>query len=125
MSLRSTHTGTHLFWWLTPTGCRDFPSDALPYRGALHPMDCTDIVLGSVREGNLARIGDYYTRDRYNEERQKVVFFFFCLLAQFPNQYCHLAILQINIAIKKKPRSWVVLFFFFLPGWVFLVMGAA
>ncbi|OZC05923.1 hypothetical protein X798_07102, partial [Onchocerca flexuosa] len=29
----------------------------------LHPMDCTDIVIGSVRDGR-SRITDMYTRDR-------------------------------------------------------------
>lgn len=28
-----------------------------------HPMDCTDIVIGSAR-GALGRVGDFYTRDR-------------------------------------------------------------
>ncbi len=29
----------------------------------MHPMDCTDIVIGSAR-GNQYRVLDYYTRDR-------------------------------------------------------------
>ena len=29
----------------------------------MHPMDCTDIVIGTAR-GNQYRILDYYTRDR-------------------------------------------------------------
>ena len=33
------------------------------YLTELHPMDCTDIVIGSERNG-FTRIGDYYTRDR-------------------------------------------------------------
>ncbi|KAK2722151.1 hypothetical protein QYM36_002636 [Artemia franciscana] len=32
-------------------------------RGPLHPMDCTDIVIGMAR-GSLSRINDFYTRDR-------------------------------------------------------------
>ena len=31
--------------------------------GSLHPMDCTDVIIGSAR-GKLSRVGDYYTRDR-------------------------------------------------------------
>ena len=31
--------------------------------GALHAMDCTDIVIGAAR-GSLSRVLDYYTRDR-------------------------------------------------------------
>lgn len=31
--------------------------------GAIHPMDCVDLVIGSAR-GNYSRIADYYTRDR-------------------------------------------------------------
>ena len=29
----------------------------------MHPMDCTDIIIGSAR-GNQYRVLDYYTRDR-------------------------------------------------------------
>ena len=28
-----------------------------------HPMDCTDIIIGSAK-GGLGRVGDFYTRDR-------------------------------------------------------------
>ncbi|CAH1775664.1 unnamed protein product [Owenia fusiformis] len=35
------------------------PTDAVE----LHPMDCTDLVVGTAR-GILSRVGDYYTRDR-------------------------------------------------------------
>ncbi|XP_006819112.1 uncharacterized protein LOC102801088 [Saccoglossus kowalevskii] len=30
----------------------------------LHPMDCTDLVIGSVKMGSLSHISDFYTRDR-------------------------------------------------------------
>ena len=33
-------------------------------KGTIHPMDCTDIVIGMAR-GPLHRVHDYYTRDRY------------------------------------------------------------
>ena len=33
-------------------------------RADFHPMDCSDIIIGMAR-GNLSRIGDFYTRDRY------------------------------------------------------------
>ncbi|XP_050401897.1 uncharacterized protein LOC130010296 [Patella vulgata] len=33
-----------------------------------HPMDCTDIIIGSAN-GQLSRVGDYYTRDRSTPKR--------------------------------------------------------
>ena len=30
----------------------------------LHPMDCMDIVVGTVHRDGRSRVGDYYTRDR-------------------------------------------------------------
>lgn len=44
--------------------CQAFPSKLPKPRGRdFHPMDCTDMVIGSSRDG-LGRVGDYYTRDR-------------------------------------------------------------
>ena len=46
--------------------CHSFPTTALAgVANDFHPMDCNDIVLGTAR-GNLHRIEDYYTRDRYS-----------------------------------------------------------
>ena len=45
--------------------CQAFPRDATRPGGRdFHGMDCTDIVLGSVRDGSYTRVLDYYTRDR-------------------------------------------------------------
>lgn len=44
--------------------CRAFPDDAItPIDRGFHPMDCTDMVIGTAI-GDRSRIGDYYTRDR-------------------------------------------------------------
>ena len=40
-------------------------------RGFIHPMDCTDMVIGMAR-GDSARIWDYYTRDRSTPKRDTV-----------------------------------------------------
>ena len=40
------------------------------FSGAVHAMDCTDIVIGAAR-GSLSRIGDYYTRDRSTPMRDE------------------------------------------------------
>lgn len=46
------------------TSCYEFPPDADVYSsGALHEMDCSDIVIGTAR-GSTSRIEDFYTRDR-------------------------------------------------------------
>ena len=38
------------------------------HAGPLHPMDCTDIVIGTAR-GQQFRVFDYYTRDRSTPRR--------------------------------------------------------
>ncbi|KAL8562312.1 hypothetical protein ACOMHN_037268 [Nucella lapillus] len=49
----------------TPEGTSEGTAEGTPEGGSsgLHPMDCTDLIIGSAR-GSYGRIGDYYTRDR-------------------------------------------------------------
>lgn len=48
--------------------CQSFPQDApKPLGRDFHSMDCTDMVIGTVRQGSFSRVEDYYTRDRWEE----------------------------------------------------------
>merc|ERR1712096_537020 len=48
----------------TTKACKSFPNDApAPLDKTLHPMDCTDMVIGMARDGR-GRVADFYTRDR-------------------------------------------------------------
>jgi len=49
--------------------CQKFPREAVPPRGQqIHPMDCTDMVIGMARDGR-GFVADYYTRDRSTPNR--------------------------------------------------------
>ena len=58
----------HIAGW-RPTdltaSCKSFPVEGAVKDRRLHPMDCMDIVIGTVDRGSgRSRVGDYYTRDR-------------------------------------------------------------
>lgn len=44
--------------------CKSFPVEGAVKDRRLHPMDCMDIVVGTVHGDGRSRVGDYYTRDR-------------------------------------------------------------
>ncbi len=49
--------------------CQKFPRETVPPRGQeIHPMDCTDMVIGMARDGR-GFVADYYTRDRSTPRR--------------------------------------------------------